>query len=136
MTMRVGRRGRLLICLTALGIAVAVGVYLLLPRSAINHNNFERIRLGMARAEVEAILSGPGRDESTRAPVEDLRNERVISHGGVVGPGPFESPQWRSNDAVIWIYFDRDGKVVYSQCSFDRRLAETPLDVLRRLLHR
>src|SRR5262249_60673684 len=53
------RRRLLLFGLLAVMAALAVAVWLVWPRSAINRANYERIEQGMTRAEVEAILGGP-----------------------------------------------------------------------------
>jgi hypothetical protein len=61
------RRARrmLLFGLPAAVVAVAVSAWLLWPRTAITRENADKIRMGMTLAEVEAILGGPARDEST-----------------------------------------------------------------------
>ena len=48
----------------ALG-ALGLALWLLWPReSAITEENIASIQIGMTRAQVEAILGGPARDES------------------------------------------------------------------------
>jgi hypothetical protein len=61
------RRRKPLVALAGLAVVVAAGVVVLWPRTAperITRENYDRIRNGMSRAEVEAIL-GPPRDYST-----------------------------------------------------------------------
>jgi hypothetical protein len=53
--------------LSIAAIAVAVGIWTLWPRSAITLQNMKRIKAGMTLAEVEQILGGPARDESSGA---------------------------------------------------------------------
>src|SRR5260370_30931418 len=59
-------RGRL-VPLGLLGglFALGLGGWLLWPRTAITPENAAKIREGMTLLEVEAILGGPGRNEST-----------------------------------------------------------------------
>jgi hypothetical protein len=52
------RRRRLLVALGAVLLAVAVAA-LLLPRPGVTRSNFDRIKKGMPRGEVERILGGP-----------------------------------------------------------------------------
>jgi len=55
------RRRTLLVALAGLAVVVAVGVVVLWPRAdRITEANFERIRVGMSRTDVEAILGPPG----------------------------------------------------------------------------
>src|SRR3954465_7795793 len=60
-------RRRLCIALGLLGCLLIAGcaAWLLSPRTAITQENAARIPAGMTLAEVEAILGGAGRDEST-----------------------------------------------------------------------
>lgn len=47
--------GLLLACV----VGVALGVLALLPRPGVTRENFDRIEVGMSRADVEAIFGGP-----------------------------------------------------------------------------
>src|SRR6266478_2347267 len=62
--MRSRTRRLLLLALATVAVLVA-GVCLLWPQSAITRENAEMIWEGMTLAEVEAILGGPARDETT-----------------------------------------------------------------------
>jgi hypothetical protein len=61
----------------ALLAALAVGssVWLLWPRTAITLGNVDKIREGMMLEEVETILGGPPRDDSTGPLEADMPNE-------------------------------------------------------------
>jgi hypothetical protein len=62
--------GLLLAC--TVGIALAALAWM--PRPGVNKQNFDRIEVGMTRAEVEAIFAGPAkfkRPNSTRALLSD-----------------------------------------------------------------
>ena len=63
------RRRVLLLGLLATAVGVAAAAWLLWPRTAITRENAAKVREGMTLAEVEAILGGPARDETT-GPVE------------------------------------------------------------------
>lgn len=54
---------------TVVGMLVA---WLFLPRTAITPKNAAKIQVGMTRSEVESILGGPARDESTGPLTRDL----------------------------------------------------------------
>jgi hypothetical protein len=56
------RRRTLLVALAGLAVVGAAGVVVLWPRpsSRITRENYERIRAGMSRAEIESILGPPG----------------------------------------------------------------------------
>jgi outer membrane protein assembly factor BamE (lipoprotein component of BamABCDE complex) len=65
------RRRLLLFALIAVAVVLAVGVWLLWPRTAITRENAAKIQAGMTLAEVEAILGGPARDEMTGRVLSD-----------------------------------------------------------------
>jgi hypothetical protein len=55
------RRRKLLGALAGLAVVVTVGAFALWPQPArITRGNYDRIRMRMSRAEVEAILGAPG----------------------------------------------------------------------------
>jgi hypothetical protein len=59
------RRVRWVLVLTGLAVVIAAGVIVLWPQpERVTVENFQRVKVGMARAEVEAIL-GPPEDHST-----------------------------------------------------------------------
>ncbi len=76
------RRRLLLFAVVAVALALAGGVWLLWPRTALMRENAAKIRAGMTLAEVEVILDGPARDETHGAgyfripPLCDLGVER------------------------------------------------------------
>jgi hypothetical protein len=70
----------------------------------IDREHYDRIKLGMSRAEVEAVLGGPPGDFTTedvtyKAPDGDL----------AIFNGPHE--YWAGNDGDIWVAFDEQGDV-------------------------
>ena len=69
----------------------------------VNRANSERIREGMTCAEVEAILRGPPGDYTTSDCVPfprffDVQKVNV----------------WISNEGRVWVRFDKDGRVAWS----------------------
>ncbi len=64
--MRTSPRRLLVISVAAVTAVLPVWAWALWPEtSAITRASFEQIQVGMTLAEVEGILSGPARDEST-----------------------------------------------------------------------
>jgi hypothetical protein len=59
------RSRRLLIALPVAVVLTLALAWLLWPRMAITRDNAAKITVGMTLAEVEAILGGPARDETT-----------------------------------------------------------------------
>jgi hypothetical protein len=97
-----GRRRRLLIALACLVLVLVCAAWLLWPqRAAITRANGARIENGMTLAQVEAILGGPPRDESTGVLDPDLK----------MGGGDIVAREWRSDEVIIHVIFDRDGLV-------------------------
>ncbi len=117
------------VLLLALPAALAVGVvtlWLLWPRTAITRANAAMIREGMTRTEVEALLGGPPRDEYTGPLVAE-------------GPGRLSRlalPRWGSDRVIIWVSFDAEGRVDWSEAAHVRRGEESFADRFRRWLGR
>src|SRR5262245_11545526 len=126
------RRRRMVVVglLAALG-ALGLTLWLLWPRTAITLENAARIESGMTRAQVEAILGGPARDEAGGPLVADdtaaeARGEmaRLFANPGQ-DVEPFRRPFyesgaytrliWASHRAVVHVHLDGAGRVV----SFD-----------------
>jgi hypothetical protein len=88
------RRRTLLVVLAGLAVVGAAGVVLLrLQEDRVTRANYDRIQIGMSRADVEAILGPPG-DYSTTQMAYLLED-----------PWPVES--WPSDDRVVveeWCY--------------------------------
>jgi hypothetical protein len=100
------RRKRLALPAAALVALVAVGWFVLWLRPGrITRENFDRIRVGMPRADVEALLGPPG--NYLTGPVAD--SPQVWGDPARVSlPGV----SWRSDDGIISIKFNYSGKVV------------------------
>jgi hypothetical protein len=126
---RMNRRARrpLLLTLAATLLVTLVAVWLLWPRTAITRENAEKIRPGMTLAEVEAILGGPARDESTGPPASDL-SEALEAYDR---PGRLK---WQSDHVVMWLNLDAAGNVGQVSTVPVRRADESTLDRFRRWL--
>jgi hypothetical protein len=112
----------LFLSLAAIAVGVAVGMWLLWPRTVITPDNASRIRQGITIAEVEAILGGPERDEST-GPLEHADSGNMLTGPWANGAHFFEVKEnrdlarsaddhrlWLSNMAIIGVWF-RNGRV-------------------------
>src|SRR6516165_8145364 len=101
------RRTRRLLLFTMPALALlAVGVLLLWPRTAITRENAAKIREGMTRAEVEAILG--------KTPVP-RPTDKKIWHRTPNGAEMFVGDYWWEGDMVVIVAFDDAGKVRETQ---------------------
>ncbi len=142
------RRALLLGIVIALA-ALAGTVWLLWPRTAISRENAEKVCAGMTRAEVEAILGGPARDEAT-GPIEldyddssdgDMRSLLRMARVRLwmvelvqARDDPDHYRIWQSNQVAVWVEFGADGRVRDCHCLPMRRVGESPLAAVRRWL--
>jgi hypothetical protein len=85
--MRVRRRLFIVLGLLACLLLAGCVAWLLWPRTAITRENAVLIRQGMTVPEVEAILVGPARDETTGPCTVDQGEEAVETHGTPGTPG-------------------------------------------------
>ena len=137
----------LLMLVVLSGVALA-GCWLL-PRTQINAANFAKLQVGMTRAEVEAILGGSPRDESTGelvpvfSPDDDAAKKKTKSrvfffarYVADIGSGP-RKVCWVSDQAFIDGDFGRDGMLSWKELTLvERADGYSPLAFFRRLLRR
>jgi hypothetical protein len=116
------RRYALLLLPVGIGVGVVLA-WLLWPCTAITQQNAARIREGMTRDEVEAILGGPPRDESpyavhfaVRSEDERLQATRSYARWLVDHLGPEPARKWLSHQALVVVQFDAFGRVACSLC--------------------
>jgi hypothetical protein len=132
----------------ALVLSLAVAAWLLWAgsRPAITPANGAKVRAGMTRPEVEALLGGPPRNELTGRPLlvagkplvavdqaglavsaQSLRETPLVARG-------LRVDRWQSDDAQVLVGFDPAGRV--GECvTFPMRFAdESLLERLRRWL--
>jgi hypothetical protein len=130
---RLGRLGALAVA----SAAVLAGVALLSssPRSRITRENVDRIREGMSRQEVEAILGTP-RDSST-GPV-------LLERGDGRGPAGFFVPdgcesygpdgsaflRWTDDLGTATVCFERDGRAWAPFFQPLKKVQQSPLNNL------
>jgi hypothetical protein len=131
-----GRR-RLVVVLVGLAV-VAGGAVLLWPRPArITWDNYEAIRIGMARAQVEAILGPPGFYATGavypllnlgRRKETDAEGDRWV--GEMIGtlPTNAEADFWQGNGMIVYLYFDPAGVVAAKEYRETVRLQQGPID--------
>jgi hypothetical protein len=145
MTRRTGRV--LLFGLPAAAMVLLAAGWLLWPRTAITRENVAKIQQGMTRAEVEAILGGPPRNESS-APLDldepdeglpDLiRQARLRQWMDCMLENVVDLERqramWRSNQVEVYIGWSATGTVESCESFPMRRATEGPLERLRRWL--
>ena len=136
------RRRLVLIGLLAAFLAAGAAVWLFWPRTAITRENAAKVRVGMTLVEVETILGGSPRNETT-GPLELDAVEPADWEEGTlqrrwidfmfVEP-PAKRVMWHLDQVVIWVQWNAAGYV--NACDYfpQRRAAESPLDMLRRWL--
>jgi hypothetical protein len=120
------RRRYLLLAMVAVAVVLAVGSWLLSPRTAITPENAAKIKKGMTLVDVKSILGGSERDESTgplaaadpvfdddgRADVWLFQAQTMV---GSMEPGVFIRGRpscWTSNHAIVRVHFDTQDEVV------------------------
>jgi hypothetical protein len=108
-------RRRVLLLGSVAVVAACAIVVTVWPRTAINRWNAARIEKGMTRAEVEAILGGPPRQEGEPYPIF------------MSGPRP---ERWGTPQLLVCVWFDNDDRV-HSVHLFND---DGPLELVRRWL--
>ncbi len=122
----------------ALGV-LAVGVWLLWPHTAITRANAAKVQPGMTLAEVEAILGGPARDDTTgpvvcEEPPEFAPPDAQGRRYRITFVDMRPLLRWHSDEVQVRIHFDDDGRVTDCHSFLMRRAEETLLDRVRRWL--
>ncbi len=136
----------LFLSLVSVVVALAVGLWLLWPRTAITRENAAKIKVGMTLAEVESILGGPDRDEGTGTFIytdesrewDGARGNGVITATTNVRKDGSEYQgrrMWKSDTVMILIDFNEEILVSNTESIGLAPVAESPLDMLRRWLH-
>jgi hypothetical protein len=141
------RRCKLLVVLAALAVVIAAGAVVLWPRPAsrITRENFDRIREGMSRAEVEAFLGPPGDYRTGHGETgfgesevtgwnEDppFRLDDALTWSRFPDQSPKDPSRWAnwlSDSFVILIVIDESGQVILKHIG-PRRRTQSPLDDL------
>jgi hypothetical protein len=115
------RKRKLLLVLAGLAV-LAVGALVLWPKpeaERIKREKFERIREGMSRADVEAILGPPG--DYTSAPVRPLNDYTESAFGPPVATRPGGNwydqgtyANWETDAATVLVHFSGVGRVDFA----------------------
>jgi outer membrane protein assembly factor BamE (lipoprotein component of BamABCDE complex) len=110
-------RAKRLLRMAAAGLAVVLAgqTVLLLartwrnvfPRPGISRKNAERIRCGMSRKEVEAILGGPAGNYWTVATAYILEAKPSLN----LEEADFPDSVWKNDEGAVWVDFDSAGRV-------------------------
>lgn len=106
--MLVMNRRRLCLLFVSAALLLALGwlFWPAAPQTTITWENVQRIQKGWTRAEVEALI-GPLRDES-----KEGRGYFLMQCEDPQNPSTSEG-LWKSDEACIWLGFDRQDKVVW-----------------------
>lgn len=140
------RRRILVFALLASLLAMGQAVMLLWPQSAITRENAAKIQVGMTLSEVEMILGGSARDESTGpgeidpanteaaevewAEMESQKPRREDAPGIAVS----YSLMWTSDAVALFATFSADDRVTGCSVVWARRSDESLFHHFRRWL--
>lgn len=94
---------RLVWVVACLALAVGLGIWFVTRPHPVNETNFNRIRVGMTQAEVEAILGCPPGDYATRPWMADAFEEDYQE--------PDRLETWASDWGYIRVRFDKSDRV-------------------------
>ena len=104
------RRRRVVVGLLALTLAGLALGWWLWPRSAINRQNAASIAVGIGRKEVETLLGGPERDDSSGIRVGEEGLQRDGEARGYIDLFVFinnrHSAYWFGNEVFVRVQFD------------------------------
>jgi hypothetical protein len=143
------RRRTLLVALAGLAVVAAAGAVVLWPRpERITRENFDRIRDGITRADVEAILGPPGDYRTGHGEMDYGTGEntdwtpdsgpdfaprtnwsRLRGVRGQSSEDPSLRAGWIGDSFAILIVVDKSGQVTHKSLS-PRRTTQGPLDNL------
>jgi hypothetical protein len=114
MSKRVRRRLFIALGLLACVLLTSGVAWLLWPQTAITQENAAKLRKGMTLAEVEAMLGGPARDDST-GPLEMAGGgwPAVGAYASInsATPGDPHYQVWKSDRRLVGVRLDDSGRV-------------------------
>jgi hypothetical protein len=127
------RRRKLLVALAGLAMVVAAGTFILWPRAVVleprplraTRQNYDRIRIGITRAEVEASLGPPG--DYTTGPTHPTGRDHGVEGSSLVCASV---TQWLTDNGSIVVEFDARGRVRGWSWGGTQRVEQGPLDTL------
>ena len=111
------RKGPKIALVLAVVLLVAGGAILLWPGDRITVQSYEKIRIGMTRQDVEAVLGGPGISVEEYLHIEELRQNPPQGDGILLNePERTDAVIAQITDAKVW--FGRRG---YLEVQFDNK---------------
>ncbi len=137
-----GPSKRLRLHLLAAILTALVIIYLFRPwwesSKLGNEAKVAKIRRGMTKGEVEAILGGPAGNYTTKPALAFASRSSKIAAGEGGGSAPMEmdnmSPFWNFDDGTALVYMDPDEKVTDKQ--WFRRESKGLIDIISDLLRK
>jgi hypothetical protein len=128
------RRQKLLVALAGLAVVGAAGAVVLWPRpDRITRENYDRIRVGMSRAEVYTVLGPPGEYSTGDAKASGLPEPPMLTEDLRQA---ISLEEWFGDRAAIGVYFDGAGNVTSARCWLLKPIDHGPLgNLLWRLKH-
>ncbi len=127
------RHKRKLLALAGLVLAGALA-FALWPRpDRITRQNFDRIRVGMSRMEVAAMLGPTGVYEEGDREYDFVREEEQTlgDLSALAEDFARRRERWDSDRAIIWVLFDPAGNVTHAMYSPVKLIDRGPLGNLR-----
>jgi hypothetical protein len=119
------RRRKLIAALVALAVLVVVGAPVLWPPpNRVTQENYDSIRMGMSRTEVEAIFGAPG--DYTSGPT-DYRVDTAPQFASTAG---YTFGIWNTDTSSVGVVFDAEDRVSDSWFCVGKRLEQGALDNL------
>jgi hypothetical protein len=102
------KRKRLAAVLVAVALA-GVAAAVLWPWPRVSRARYDRIQLGMSRAQVDALLGAPG-DYTTGRTCVSARAEPAWAGAPEAWIGA-ATEAWSGDEGTIWVAFDASGRV-------------------------
>jgi hypothetical protein len=136
------RRRLLLFALPAALVLLGACAWVVWPCASITQENAERIQSGMTLAEVEVILGGPARQDTTGPVSPDGFDGEAIPDGNVFESGVAGDDEevvgwdrrWLSDTVFVMVRFDRDNHVLEVRCRPMYRVERGFLETVSRWL--
>lgn len=125
------RQRLLLLGLVTGSLVLGAGFWVLWPRpSAITVENAEKIRTGMSLADVEILLGGPPRNETT-GPLDCKSDRRHwVERNAHYLPNDAKMT-WSSNTASVCVSVNASGEITQFECQSFHFIYVSRIDIFR-----
>jgi hypothetical protein len=126
-------RRRKLIAAVGPAVLVTAGAFVLWPQTnRITRENYERIRDGMSRAEVESLLGAAGDYRTGPVGYETAEYKEAVGRPASILIGGIKPARWFGDYALVEVAFGQDGRALDSESAFYSgvKLPQDPLDNL------